>query len=58
VHLVVASIVFVLILTASITWKWAQADRLFWGSQSVKRLSAFLSRIDAVYSGSDIAAAF
>jgi hypothetical protein len=58
VHLVVASIVFVLILTASITWKWAQADRLFWGSQSVKRLSAFLNRIDAVYSGSDIAAAF
>ena len=58
VHLVVASIAFVLIVTASITWKWAQAEQLFWGSQSVKRLQAFLNRIDTVYSGSDIATAF
>ena len=35
-HLVVASIAFVLIVTASITWKWAQAEQAFLGKPERK----------------------
>jgi len=36
VHLVVASIAFVLIVTASIRWKWAQAEQAFLGKPERK----------------------
>ena len=36
VHLIVASIAFLLIVTASITWKWAQAEQAFLGKPERK----------------------
>jgi hypothetical protein len=46
-HLVVASIVFMLMVTAIITWKWARAEQAFLEKPEGKKPLGLLQRQDA-----------